>query len=262
MEIFICPQAADAIKLTSQLVAARLRHNPRLVLGCATGRTMERLYTELVHLHREDQLSFRDCRTFNLDEYIGLAHDDPRSYHAYMAARLFDSTDIDRNNTYLLDGTAEDLIAEARSYEAQIEACGGIDLQLLGIGDTGHIGFNEPLSALRSRTREKALNHRTREQNAALFEGDLSKVPKRALTMGVGTILDAKELILLATGESKAEILAKATEGPITSMISATALQLHPNCKVIVDAAAAAKLQNRDDYQWILENDPKWEAYR
>ena len=262
MEMLVCSQAADAIKLTSQLVAARLRHNPKLTLGCATGRTMERLYTELVRLHREDQLSFRYCRTFNLDEYVGLAHDDPRSYHAYMAVRLFDFTDIDRNNTYLLDGTADDLVAEARSYEAQIEACGGIDLQLLGIGEIGHIGFNEPLSALLSRTREKALTPRTREQNATFFEGGLSEVPKRALTMGVGTILDAKEIVLLVTGESKAEILAKATEGPITSMISATALQLHPNCKVIVDEAAATKLQNRDYYHWIFENDPEWEAYR
>ena len=223
---------------------------------------MERLYAELVRSHREDDLSFRLCTTFNLDEYVGLSSGDPRSYHAYMEEHLFRHVDIDRSRTYLLNGVAADLAAEARRYEAQISACGGLDLQLLGLGEVGHIGFNEPLSALLSQTREKALTPRTREQNAQMFLDDPSGTPARALTMGVGTILEAKEILLLVTGENKAEILAKATEGPITAMISATALQLHSNCKIIVDEAAASRLENKDYYRWIFENEPEWGPYR
>ncbi len=223
---------------------------------------MERLYAALVALHQTEHLSFAGCRTFNLDEYVGLSKSDPRSYHTYMVEHLFRYVNLKRTNTHLLNGTAPDLAAEARLYEAKIEACGGIDLELLGLGEVGHIGFNEPLSALRSRTRDKTLTPTTREQNAEMFGEELSEVPRRALTMGVGTILDAKEVLLVVTGEKKAGILASATEGPITAMISATALQLHPNCKVIVDEAAAAKLAGRDYYRWVFENEPEWQAYR
>jgi glucosamine-6-phosphate deaminase len=157
---------------------------------------------------------------------------------------------------------AADLHAEAAHYEHLIREAGGIDLQLLGIGEAGHIGFNEPLSALMSRTREKALTPVTRQQNAAMFGGDPNKVPKRALTMGVGTILDSRELLLLATGGAKASILAKAVEGPITAMISASAMQLHPNCKVIVDEEAARELKGREYYDWIFHNEPEWGEFR
>lgn len=261
MEILIRPTAEHAARLAARLVADRLRAKPDLVLGCATGRTMERIYAELVRAHREGGLSFAGCRTFNLDEYVGLAPDDPRSYHAYMKAHLFGHVDIDLRNTSLPDGTAADLGVEARRYEADIAAAGGVDLQLLGLGETGHIGFNEPLSSLRSRTRAKALTPTTRQQNAAFFGGP-ERVPERALTMGVGTILDALEVILVVTGGAKAEILVKATEGPITATVSATALQLHPNCKVIVDEAAAGRLTGCDYYRWLFENEPEWEAYR
>jgi glucosamine-6-phosphate deaminase len=139
---------------------------------------------------------------------------------------------------------------------------GGLDLQLLGIGEAGHIGFNEPLSALMSRTRDKALTPLTRQQNAEMFGGDPDKVPTRALNMGVGTILDARELLLLATGAGKASILAKAVEGPITAMISASAIQLHRNCKVIVDEDAAHALNEREYYDWIFQNVPDWQEFR
>ena len=135
-------------------------------------------------------------------------------------------------------------------------------MQLLGIGEAGHIGFNEPLSALMSRTRDKALTPLTRKQNAEMFGGDPEKVPKRALTMGVGTILDARELLLLATGKAKASILAKAVEGPITAMISASAIQLHPNCKVIVDEDAAGELTEREYYNWVFANEPEWQEFQ
>lgn len=256
------PTAAEVTRLVARLLAERLRTKPELVLGCATGRTVERLYAALVRLHQTETLSFAGCRTFNLDEYVGLSEDDHRSYHAYMTEHLFRHVDLSRANTHLLNGAAPDLAEEARRYEAQIKACGGIDVQLLGLGEVGHIGFNEPLSALLSRTREKALTPTTRAQNAELFGGDPGAVPKRALTMGVGTILEAREILLVVTGEKKATILAKATEGPITAMISATALQLHPNCKVVVDEAAASRLQHKDYYRWLYHNEPEWAAYR
>lgn len=262
MEILILPSPEAAEKLAARLVADRIRAKPDLVLGCATGRTMEGIYRELVRFHREGALSFERVRTFNLDEYVGLSPDDPRSYHAYMQQHLFDNVDLARANTNLPRGDADDLPAEARRYEALIATVGGIDVQLLGLGSTGHIGFNEPLSALMSRTREKALTPTTRRQNAPMFGGDVDAVPTRALTMGVGTILDARELLMVVTGSHKAEILARATEGPITSMVSASALQLHPHCVVMADEAAAALLEGREHYRWQYLNEPDWEGYR
>lgn len=261
MELLIRPTAEHAARLAARIVADRLRAKPDLVLGCATGRTMERIYAELVRAHRNEGLTFARCRTFNLDEYVGLAPDDPRSYHAYMNEHLFSNVDIGPRNTFLPDGTAADLGAEARRYEAKIAELGGVDLQLLGLGETGHIGFNEPLSSLRSRTREKALTPTTRQQNAAFFGGP-ERVPERALTMGVGTILDAREIVLVVTGAAKAAVLAKAAEGPITAMVSATALQLHPNCKVVVDEAASERLEGRDYYRWLYDHEPEWGDYR
>jgi len=261
MEAIIRPTADSAARLVARIIAGELRRNPSLVLGLATGRTMEAVYRLLVQSHREDKLDFSLCRTFNLDEYIGLTAADSHSYRYYMNERLFSQVNLDLRNTHLPNGMAEDLEAECRDYEAKITRCGGIDLQVLGIGKAGHIGFNEPLSALRSRTRVKALSPVTIEQNAEFF-GGAARVPRRAITMGVGTILDCRRCILLATGASKAEVIAKAVEGPITSMISATALQLHPHCTVVVDEPAAARLQAADYYRWIFDNEPEWEEFR
>ena len=262
MEVIIRPDADRAATLAARLIAARLRDKPDLVLGLATGRTMERVYARLAELHEGGGLDFSRARSFNLDEYIGLSAQDERSYRHYMNRHLFSRVNIDLENTHLLDGTAPDLKAEAARYEALIRAAGGSDLQLLGIGGAGHIGFNEPLSALMSRTRDKALTPTTLKQNAPMFGGDPEKVPKRALTMGVGTILDARELLVLVTGAAKAEILARAVEGPITAVVSASAIQLHPSCKVIVDEDAAGKLKGRDYYDWIFRNEPEWAAFR
>jgi glucosamine-6-phosphate deaminase len=261
MEVIIRPDADAASRLTAALIADALRANPGLVLGLATGRTMARVYAELVAAHRAGALDFSRCRTFNLDEYVGLAADDPRSYWRYMDEHLFQRVNIDRARTHLPDGCAADLDAESRAYEAAIAQCGGIDLQVLGIGRSGHIGFNEPLSALRSRTRVKALTPATIEQNAPLF-GGADRVPRRAITIGVGTILDSRRILLLATGAEKARVVARAVEGPITAMISASALQWHPRCTVIVDEAAAAELQETAYYRWIFETEPEWAPYR
>jgi glucosamine-6-phosphate deaminase len=186
---------------------------------------------------------------------------DPNSYRHYMEQHLFRQVNIDSRNTHLPNGMAQDLEAECRNYEAMIQRFGGIDLQLLGIGKAGHIGFNEPLSALRSRTRVKALTPTTLKQNAALFGGE-ERVPRRAITMGVGTIIEARRCLLLATGASKVEVIARAVEGPITSMVTASTLQLHPRCTVIIDETAATKLTEQEYYRWIFENEPEWQEYR
>ena len=262
MEVIIRKTPEEAAELTARLIAARVRAKPGLVLGLATGRTMERVYDRLVSRHQQEGLDFSQCHTFNLDEYIGVPPEDEHSYRYYMNDHLFSRVNVNLANTHVPDGMAEDLRAAAARYERLIKEAGGIDLQLLGIGEAGHIGFNEPLSALMSRTRDKALMPLTRQQNAEMFGGDPDKVPKRAVTMGVGTILDARELILVATGRAKAAILAKAVEGPITAMISASAMQLHPHCKVIVDEAAAGELKERAYYDWIFQNEPEWEEFR
>ncbi len=262
MDVIIRPDAAAAAELTARLIADALRARPDLVLGLATGRTMAPVYDRLAAWHRSEGLDFSRCRTFNLDEYIGLPAGHPQSFRHTMETQLFRRVNLRPEHAHLPDGSAEDLRGAARDYEAEVARAGGIDLQLLGIGSTGHIGFNEPLSALRSRTREKALAPATRRQNAAAFGGDPDQVPSRAITMGVGTILEARRIVLLATGEAKAEILARAVEGPITAMISATALQLHPACTVIADEAAAARLTGQEHYRWQFEHEPEWAPYR
>lgn len=261
MELVIQPDAESAVSLVAALIAKALREKPHLVLGLATGRTMEQVYKNLVRMHKEDGLDFSLCRTFNLDEYIGLPPSNPGSYRYYMDHHLFNHINIDHRNTFLPDGMASDIKASCERYEKTITEFGGIDLQLLGIGADGHIGFNESLSALHSRTREKALAPSTVEVNSTLFKNP-EEMPKRAITMGVGTILDARKLILLVTGSAKAEILAKAVEGPITSMVSASSLQLHPQCRVVVDEDAAVKLEAQDYYRWIFASEPEWAEFR
>ena len=261
MEVIIQNDPASAAVLTARVIATQLRANPSLVLGLATGRTMLPVYDELARMHEEEALDFARCVTFNLDEYIGLTPDNPFSYRYYMNRNLFDRVNIAPRNTHVLNGMANDLDAECVEYERTITACGGIGLQLLGIGNDGHIGFNEPLSALRSRTRQKALTPATVAQNAPLFDNP-DQMPRRALTMGVGTILESGRCIVLVTGEEKAEILARAVEGPITSMVTASALQLHPRCTYVVDEAAAMALDHKDYYRWIFDHEPEWQGYR
>jgi len=261
MEVIIQPNASAAADLVAQIIARELRANQRAVLGLATGGTMESVYDRLVRLYRETGLDFSGCRTFNLDEYIGLSGNHLNSYRHYMNEHLFRQVNIDLRHTHLPDGVAADLEKECADYERLITQAGGIDLQLLGIGRNGHLGFNEPLSAFRSRTRISTLSPETIEQNAGLF-GGAENMPRRAITMGVGTILDGRRCVLLATGPDKAAILAQAVEGPITSMISATALQLHPHCTVIADEAAGSRLKKADYYRTIFNHDPKWEKFR
>ena len=261
MEVIIQKDEITATTFVAKIIAKKLKEKPKLVLGLATGRTMEQVYAILAQMHKEEGLDFSLCCTFNLDEYVGLEPSNEDSYHSFMRKNLFDKVNIDIRNTHLPNGMAADLAKECVDYERLIAATGGIDLQLLGIGSDGHIGFNEPLSALRSRTREKALTPATIKQNGPLFKNP-SMMPRRGLTMGVGTILESKQCLLLATGVEKSSMLARAVEGPITSMISASALQLHQHCCVVADEAAASKLQEQDYYRWIFQNEPEWADFR
>ena len=261
MEVVIRPTTESASDLVARVIAREIRENPRTVMGLASGNTMEAVYARLVQMHREEGLDFSACRTFNLDEYIGLSVNHANSYRHYMNHHLFLRVNINLQNTHLPDGMAVDLASECANYEQLIALHGGIDLQLLGIGQNGHLGFNEPLSALRSRTRVTILSRATRAQNAPLFSAP-DQVPHRAITMGVGSILDGRRCILLATGVDKAAIVAKAVEGPITSMISATALQLHPHCTLILDEAAAGKLKEPEYHRRVFENEPEWVPFR
>lgn len=241
MEIIIRPTAAAAARLAAELIGRQIRSKPDSVLGLATGSTMLSVYRCLVRMHTRDGLDFSSCRTFNLDEYLGLAPDDPASYHYFMRKHLFERANLKLGNTHVPDGATPDPAAASAAYEKQIRKCGGIDLQLLGIGLNGHIGFNEPGSEFGSRTRVQTLALATRRQNASHFSNP-DRMPRRAITMGVATILESRHCLLLATGGEKAMIVAKALEGRVTTTVPGSVLQTHPHCTVILDAAAASAL--------------------
>jgi glucosamine-6-phosphate deaminase len=225
----------------ADLIKIRSKSGKPTVLGLATGSTPLPLYAELIRLHREEGLSFRSVITFNLDEYEGLGPDHAQSYRFFMGANLFGHLDIPKSAIHIPDGRAADASRECAAYEAAIRAAGGIDLQVLGIGRTGHIGFNEPPSAADSRTRWVHLDEVTRKDNSVFF-GDLAQVPHGALTMGVATILEARRVALLAFGESKAAIVARAVKETPSAVCPATWLQQHPDCTFHLDAAAAKSL--------------------
>lgn len=259
MEIIIQPTPEAGSIIAARIIAKLVRSKPDCVLGLATGSTPLGTYSELVRMHREEGLDFAKVTTFNLDEYVGLPPEHPQSYRAFMAENFFRHVNVDARRTHIPDGLARDVPAECARYEAAIAAAGGIDLQLLGIGSDGHIGFNEPSSSLASRTRIKTLTERTRADNARFFDGDLAQVPVHCITMGVGTIMASCEVLMLAFGANKADSVAGAVEGAITAMNPASILQMHPVAKCVVDEAAAAKLSRRDYYRWVFANKPDWQ---
>jgi glucosamine-6-phosphate deaminase len=260
MEIVIQPTAEEASIVAARIVAQLVRRKPDAVLGLATGSTPLRMYAELVRMHREEALDFSRVTTFNLDEYVGLAADHPQSYRAFMGEHLFRHLNVARERIHIPDGRAADVPAECAAYEAAIRAAGGIDLQVLGIGTDGHIGFNEPSSSLASRTRIKTLTARTRSDNARFF-GSADAVPFHVITMGVGTIMDARQVLLLAFGEGKARAVADAVEGPITAMNPASILQMHPVAKCLTDEAAARELSRLEYYRWVYSHKPQWQRF-
>ena len=223
-------------------IAAALNERPDIVLGLPTGRTPVRLYHELGTLHAHHQADFSRATTFNLDEFLGIPPDHPGSYRTFMQQHLFSRVNLAPERINVLNGGAADPEQECRRYDEAIERAGGIDLQLLGIGTNGHIGFNEPGHVLAGRTHRVTLKASTRRSNAALFGGDVESVPREALSMGVATILHARRIVLIATGKSKTRCIERMVNGPITTRMPASFLQVHANVELLLDEAAAGEL--------------------
>jgi glucosamine-6-phosphate deaminase len=237
----------------ARIVVSAVTSNPALTLGLATGSTTLGMYAEIIRVCREESLDFSRVATFNLDEYLGIAPDHPQSFHFFMRENFFRHINVPPAKTHIPDGMIKGNYEEyCSSYEQEIRAAGGIDLQILGIGRNGHIGFNEPASSLASRTRLKVLSRETIEDNRKSFTPG-EKIPECAITMGIGTILDARRIVVLATGEAKANAVAQAIEGPISASVTASSLQLHPDVTFIIDELAASQLHHREYYRRVME---------
>ena len=250
MRVVILDTADQVADFGADLLLAQIRQKRNSVLGLSTGSTPRALYGRLVTAYREQRVSFANITTFNLDEYLGLSPDHPQSYHYYMQQALFEHIDIDPARTHVPDGACQDVDLACKDYEARIQMAGGIDIQLLGIGRNGHIGFNEPSSSLSSRTRVKTLAAETIRDNARFFDDDEFQ-PSLSLTMGIGTIMDAKKVVMIATGDSKAEAVKLMVEGPVSASCPASILQMHPQVIAAVDGAAAALLDNAEFYRHV-----------
>ena len=254
MEIIIQPSNHHIATIAAEKVCDALKKKPNLVLGLATGSTPIALYKILVQKHKNGELDFSQVTTFNLDEYIGIPCHHPQSYHTFMAKHFFDHVNIPQANQHIPLNSMGDFESYCEKYEKQIKDSGGIDIQILGIGTDGHIGFNESGSSLSSRTRPVTLSDSTLKANAIHFNSDKHAVPEMAITMGVGTIMEAKQCILLASGKSKSVAIVNAVEGPITSSVPASVLQMHPNTCIIIDEDAASELKEIEYYKRCYEN--------
>ncbi|WP_434593632.1 glucosamine-6-phosphate deaminase [Brevibacterium sp. 1718] len=259
MEVVIADEYTLA-ELAADTIEALLRTETAPVIGLATGSSPLRIYDELTTRHKNEGLSFARAQAFMLDEYVGIADDHPQRYRNVIDAEIATRVDFAEGAVHGPEGSADDLAAASADYERKIAEAGGIDLQILGIGSDGHIAFNEPGSSLASRTRVKSLTHQTRLDNARFFDGDVEQVPKLCLTQGLGTIMEAKHIVLVATGGNKAEAVHQMVEGPISAMWPATVLQMHPHVTVMLDDAAASRLQLGDYYRHAYENKPEWQS--
>lgn len=258
MEVILVETEQEGALLAARIIRRQVVRQPGSVLGLATGSTPVPVYAELVRMHREEGLSFRQVTTFNLDEYVGLNPEHPCSYRHYMREHLFCRVDLQPELTHVPDGLTLDIPAFCADYERKIREAGGIDVQLLGLGQDGHIGFNEPTSSLSSRTRLKTLTAHTAAANRSCFPAG-QEVPRHVLTMGVGTIMEARRCLLLAFGSRKAPAVARMIEGPVTAMVPASALQYHPCATVIVDEAAGRHLTMRRYFREVYRNKPEWQ---
>lgn len=261
MEVIICKDATEAARLAAGKVA-RVCHDAGTepVLGVATGSSPLELYAELARLVGTGVLDLTHVSAFALDEYVGLPPGHPESYAEVIRRTVTEPLGLDPSRVHTPDGFASDIHAAALAYEAAIRAAGGIDIQILGIGANGHIGFNEPISSLASRTRIKSLAPRTRADNARFFNSP-DEVPLHCLTQGLGTIMDARELLLVAQGEAKATAIAAVVEGPLTAFVPGSVLQAHQHATVIIDEAAASELRLSDYYRWTYANKPAWQRF-
>jgi glucosamine-6-phosphate deaminase len=260
MQIVILNNASDVAQYGAQIFIAQVNNKKESVLGLATGSTPVALYQELIKANQAQQVSFADVTSFNLDEYLGLDDTHQQSYRYFMEQQLFNHIDIDKTNTHVPPGNASNPIVACKEYEEKIAQYGGIDIQLLGIGRNGHIGFNEPSSSLASRTRVKTLTKETIEDNARFFKADEFQ-PHLSITMGIGTILEAKKVVLLATGENKADAVKDMCEGAVSAICPASALQFHQDVVVVIDEAAASKLTNIELYKHIECENQKLQEY-
>lgn len=257
MRLIIQPGYENISKWAANYVAAKINKSNAtaekpFILGLPTGSTPMGIYRELIELYQSGMLSFKHVVTFNMDEYVGLPQNHEQSYHSFMWNNFFSHIDIKHENVNMLDGNANDLLAECEAYETKMKELGGIDLFLGGIGADGHIAFNEPASSLASRTREKTLTTDTILANSRFFGNDVNKVPKTALTVGVGTILDAKEVLIIVSGHNKARALRHAVEEPINHMWTISGLQLHPKGLIVCDYEACAELKV-GTYKYFLD---------
>lgn len=258
MEVVIADEYTLA-ELAADAIERLLRTEAAPVIGLATGSSPLRIYDELTTRHKNEGLSFAHAQAFMLDEYVGIADDHPQRYRNVIDTEIATRVDFAEGAVHGPDGSADDLAAASADYERKIVGAGGIDLQILGIGTDGHVAFNEPGSSLASRTRVKSLTQQTRIDNARFFDGDVEQVPKLCLTQGMGTIMEAKHLVLVATGGNKAEAVHQMIEGPISAMWPATVLQMHQHVTVLLDEAAASRLQLGDYYRHAYENKPEWQ---
>jgi len=258
MEVIIQPDPAAASKEAARIFERQLGVKPTSVLGLATGSTPLGLYRELIERHRSGALDFSRATTFNLDEYVGLPDTHPQCYRAFMAQNFFSHINLHSSRAFVPNGMAQDIPTHCAEYEDAIRRSGGIDLQLLGLGSDGHIGFNEPSSSLSSRTRLKTLTPQTIADNARFF-GSPADVPRHVITMGVGTIMEAAHILVLATGRGKAHAVAATVEGPITADVPASILQMHRKCTLILDEPAAESLKRQDYYHWVYDHKPEWQ---
>jgi glucosamine-6-phosphate deaminase len=249
MRVIIQQDYAQLSKWAAEYVAAKINAaeptpEKPFKLGCPTGSSPLGLYRNLIELYKEGKVSFENVITFNMDEYVGLPEEHPESYHSFMWTNFFSHIDIRKENVHILNGNAEDLEAECAAYEQAIADAGGIDLFMGGIGPDGHIAFNEPFSSLTSRTRIKSLTTDTIIANSRFFDNDVNKVPKTALTVGVGTVMDAKEVLIVCNGHGKARALQHAIEGAVSQEWTISALQLHPHAIIVCDEAATDELKH------------------
>jgi len=250
MRIVVKNSSEEAADFSAEFMVQSIRGQSDITLGLATGSSPVRTYEKLIERHKNNDVSFKSVTTFNLDEYLGLTGDHPQSYRFFMNEKLFNHIDIDFSNTHIPNGSSPTPVQACNDYESLIQQKGGIDLQLLGIGRNGHIGFNEPTSSLTSRTRVKTLTKDTVEANQHNFTEEEYQ-PHLAMTMGIGTIMEARQILLLATGEGKAQAIRDMVEGPLAAKCPASMLQMHMNATIVIDRDAAKLLEDVSFYEYI-----------
>jgi glucosamine-6-phosphate deaminase len=260
MEVVIAADADDAADIAASVLARALATRPAPVLGLATGSSPLGIYRRLIDAHERGDLTAAHASAVLLDEYVGLPAEHPESYRTFIRRELVDRIDLPAGRLFAPDVAAVDLSDACSRYDRLISELGGVDVQLLGIGGDGHIGFNEPGSSLASRTRVKTLTRTTRADNARFFDDREEDVPRHVVTQGLGTILEARHLLMIACGAGKADPVARAVEGPLTAMCPASVLQLHPHATVVVDEPAAAALQLADYYREAYAHKPAWQG--